>query len=329
MGAKTSWRIKIQGVNGHKLAVWQKHKLTGGWIRISEPAGGTLLTGAGNYTARFKVKERLGTARADQPANLKIKIWFKTADPFRFRTKIFYTNVGSGSKRSWRLAQTRSYSYQSSTNSTSSTASTPSGNTTQGTTTKVSTKTPLYISSITVHPESYTNGNGSTKVPPAGAGLVEEPVVITKTSGGLTHDTTDTVVDPATGKEETIVVDTVETFPEDEKEVAVVDPLDAEVVADAVVDEILDTELPEGGSVEVADEASVLPDDPGMSETELAAFIQDAPPSRTAVNLTYIGGGALVGVVGATMVQGNRVGGAVVGGAAGYLLSALFGVGRQ
>ena len=329
MGAKTSWRIKIQGVNGHKMKVWQKHKLTGGWIRISEPAGGTPLTSAGNHTARFKVKERLGTARADQPANLKIQIWFKTADPFSFRTKTFYTNVGSGSRRSWRLAQTRSYSYQSATNNTSSTASTPSGNTTQDTTTKVSTKTKSPGVAEIFQPESYANGNGATKVPPLGHGLVEdEPVLITKTNEGFKHDATQTVVDPTTGEKETIVVDTVETVPEEEREVALVDPLDADAVTDEVVDAILDGELPDGASVEVEDEAEVLVEDPGMSEAELAAFMQDALPSRTGVNLTYIGGGALVGVVGATMVQGNRLGGAVVGGAAGYLLSAFWREGR-
>ena len=70
-------------------------------------------------------------------------------------------------------------------------------------------------------------------MPPLGHGLVEdEPVLITKTNEGFRHDATQTVVDPTTGEKETIVVDTVETVPEEEREVALVVPLDADAVTD-------------------------------------------------------------------------------------------------
>jgi len=160
------------------------------------------------------------------------------------------------------------------------------------------------------------NLNGGKGSPPSPGGGSTETVDVVKTNPGLSVT--------ETGSSETVDVP-----PEQDTLIGEAEG-DAETLADdvdEVVEEVLDG-LPENSSVEVLDEENILPPPDETAVTETAQETDQAPithiePTGQGANIAYMGGGALVGVLGATMVGGNRVGGSILGVAAGYLLKSM------
>jgi len=161
---------------------------------------------------------------------------------------------------------------------------------------------------VVVIPKLNLNGGKGSPSSPGGGST--ETVDVVKTNPGLSATETDSG-------------ETVDVPPQEDTFVGEAEG-DAETLAadvDEVIEEALD-ELPENSSIEVLDEENVLPPPDETAVTD-KTDMSSLETTGQGANIAYMGGGALVGVLGATMVGGNRVGGSVLGAAAGYLLKSM------
>jgi len=292
--SNNSWRIVFQATNARKLKVWQKDR--GDNWHVIKPD--TLLTGAGSYRARVTTRHKLSQRVSDNPARLQIKVWWPTRGnnhlPHLDQTSTYYTNIGSGSKSgSWNDARLQAYSRGSATSSDS--------NASTSTDTVDQTQIPVIAIMAKIDPGTGRSPNGSGTI---------KNVVVVKTNPGLSLT--------ETGSSETVDVP-----PQEDTFVGEAEG-DAETLAadvDEVTEEALD-ELPENSSIEVLDEENILPPPDETAVTDQTAM-SSLETTDQGANIAYMGGGALVGVLGATMVGGDKVGGSLLGVAAGYLLKSM------